>query len=153
MEPVAVPVPAPAAIDTKSSSPRTTLDADRWLELVADSPLRGPARELASHAGFVSHEGEVLRLSLSPADEHLKAPALLKMLADALAPALGVAPQIRFEVAKPAGETFHQRNTRERDARQVAAENAFVNDPGVQRLMTRHGAQVVPDSIRPFDES
>ena len=113
----------------------------------------GPARELASHAGFIAHEGEVLRLSLAPADEHLKAPALVKMLADALAPSLGAAPQIRFEAASAAGETFHERSSRERDARQLAAEQAFVDDPGVQRLVARHGARVVPDSIRPFDEA
>jgi DNA polymerase-3 subunit gamma/tau len=140
------PLPAPAA-----AGPR--IDAERWLELVAASPLRGPARELAMHAGFIAHEGELLRLSLSPADEHLKAPALVKMLADALAPALGGMPQIRFEAAAAAGETLHERSSRDRDARQLAAEAAFVNDPGVQRLVTRHGARVVPDSIRPFDEA
>jgi DNA polymerase-3 subunit gamma/tau len=145
--------PPPSTAAPKVAAPSLRLDGDRWLELVAASPLRGPARELASHAGFVAHEGDVLRLSLSPADEHLKAPALVRMLVDALTPSLGTAPQIRFEAAQAAAETFHQRNTRERDARQVAAEQAFVNDPGVQRLMTRHGATVVPDSIRPFDEA
>jgi DNA polymerase-3 subunit gamma/tau len=48
---------------------------------------------------------------------------------------------------------LHQRTARERDARQVAAEHAFLADPDVQRLMQRHGATVVPDSIRPFDEA
>ena len=147
---------APAPVEAAAPPPAragATLDADRWLELIAASPLRGPARELASHAGFIAHEGEVLRLSLAPADEHLKAPALVKMLADALAPSLGAAPQIRFEAASAAGETFHERSSRERDARQLAAEQAFVDDPGVQRLVPRHGARVVPDSIRPFDEA
>jgi DNA polymerase-3 subunit gamma/tau len=145
-------IPAPTAAPS-SPSAAATLDADRWLELVAASPLRGPARELASHAGFIGHDGEVLRLSLAAADEHLKAPALVKMLADALAPSLGAPPQIRFEAASAAGETFHERSSRERDARQLAAEQAFVEDPGVQRLVARHGARVVPDSIRPFDEA
>ena len=143
---VAAPLPTPAVA-------LPGIDADRWLELVAASPLRGPARELASHAGFIACEGDVLRLSLSAADDHLKAPALVRMLAEALAPALGMAPQIRFEAAPAVGETLHERSSRDRDARQMAAESAFVNDPDVQRLMTRHGAQVVPDSIRPFDEA
>ena len=141
----APPAPAPTAT-------AAVVDADHWLQLVANSGLRGPARQLAEHAGFVGHDDGVLRLSLSQADEHLKAPALVKMLGDALAPALGAAPQIRFESAQAAGETLHQRSTRERDARQVAAESSFMNDPDVQRLITQHGAKVVPDSIRPFDE-
>jgi len=52
-----------------------------------------------------------------------------------------------------AGETLHQRTARERGARQTAAEQAFLADPDVQRLMQRHGATLVPDSIRPFDEA
>jgi DNA polymerase-3 subunit gamma/tau len=130
----------------------TIAGGDHWLELVAGSGLRGPARELAEHAGFLSHDSGVLRLSLSPADEHLRAPALVRMLAEAIAPALGATPQIRFEAAHAASETLHQRKTQQRDARQVAAEAAFLADPGVQRLVSQHGASVVPDSIRPFDE-
>jgi DNA polymerase-3 subunit gamma/tau len=128
------------------------MDADRWLEVAATCQLRGPARELLAHAGYVDYDGTVLRLSLPAADDHLKTPSLVKSLADALAPAFGGAPQIRFEAATAAGETLHQRSTRERGERQVAAETAFVNDPDVQRLMQR-GAKLVPDSIRPFDDA
>jgi DNA polymerase-3 subunit gamma/tau len=143
----AMPAPAPA------STSGVPLDADRWLDIVAASGLKGPARELAMHAGFLAWSGGLLRLSLTPADEHLQSPALAKVLADALAPALGGVPQIRFEtVAASASETLHQRSARERDARQGAAEAAFLADPAVQRLMSQHGATLVPDSIRPFDE-
>lgn len=141
-----IPVPAVAA----SSA---TLDASTWTDLVVQLPLGGPAKELAAHAGFVGYENGVLRLSLSSADDHLKAEGLVKRLASALATHLGAAPQIRFEAEAASSETLHQRNTRERDARQVAAEQAFLADPDVQRLMQRHGATVVPDSIRPFDDA
>ena len=150
------PPPAPPAMDAaKKNVARDNsiiLDAERWLELVAASGLRGPARELANHAGFVAHDAGVLRLSLSPADEHLQMPGLVKALGEALAPALGGAPQIRFEAATPKTETLHQRSSRERDARQVAAEAAFMADAGVQHLIQQHGATLVPDSIRPNDE-
>ncbi|MFL6592030.1 MAG: DNA polymerase III subunit gamma/tau [Luteimonas sp.] len=145
--PIAMPAEPIARVDANGA-----IDAERWLELVAGSGLRGPARELAAHAGFVGYSDGVLRLSLSPADEHLKMPNLVKALADALAPALGSAPQVRFETAVAAAETLHQRSARERDARQIAAEASFIADPGVQQLMQRHGATLVPDSIRPFDE-
>jgi DNA polymerase-3 subunit gamma/tau len=148
------PSTRPAATDTPSTAASTsTLDAISWTDLVGTLPLGGPAKELAAHAGFLGYDAGVLRLSLSPEDDHLKAPGLVKRLADALAPHLGGAPQIRFEAESARGETLHQRNTRERDARQVAAEQAFLADPDVQRLMQRHGATVVPDSIRPVDDA
>jgi DNA polymerase-3 subunit gamma/tau len=141
--PVAADIPAPA---------NSEIDAERWLELVAGSGLRGPARELAAHAAFIGYGDGLLRLSLPAADEHLKMPNLVKALAESLASALGSIPQVRFETAAGAAETLHQRSARERDARQVAAEASFMADPGVQQLMQRHGATLVPDSIRPFDE-
>ena len=144
-----VEMPKPEAATSGDAS----LDATTWPDHVARCRLTGPAKELAAHAGFLGYEGGVLRLSLSPADDHLQMPALVKRLADALAPMLGGAPQVKFETAKATGETLHQRTARERDARQVAAETAFLADPDVQRLMERHGATVVPDSIRPFDEA
>ena len=160
----AVPVPMPVepaaantAKDPDAEAPgraSMTLDAEHWLTLVAGSGLRGPARELAVHAAFVGFDNGLLRLSLPHADAHLKAPALVKRLAEALTPQLGVTPQIRFEAAQAAsGDTLHERTTRERDARQGAAEAAFMGDPDVQRLITEHGARVVPDSIRPFDDN
>jgi DNA polymerase-3 subunit gamma/tau len=131
----------------------SSLDADGWVDLVASLGLRGPVRELASHASFLGWADGVLRLSLPASDDHLKAPFLVSQLAGALAPALGGSPQVRFEDgAKAAGETLHERKERERDARQAEAESAFLSDPDVQRLMRQHGAKLVPDSIRPFDE-
>jgi len=128
------------------------LDAERWLSLVSNSPLRGPARELAMHAAFVGYDGGVLRLALSPLDEHLKAPGLVKQLGESLAADLGGIPQIRFEAAASSVETLHQRSARQQDARQVEAESAFLADAGVQQLISQHGAAVVPDSIRPLDD-
>jgi DNA polymerase-3 subunit gamma/tau len=141
---------APAA-PPAPQSPGASMDADRWLALVAGGTLRGPTRQLAEHSSFVGYDAGVLRLSLSAADEHLKGPAMVQMLADALAPQLGGAPQIRFDLVQATGDTLHARNERQRGARQSAAEAAFMNDPGVQRLVER-GARVVPDSIRPLDE-
>lgn len=144
-----MPTPAPTPVPVAASA----LDADGWLDLVASAHLSGPAKQLAAHAVFLGHDGGVLRLALSPVDEMLKREASVHALAQALAPALGGVPQVRFEaVADAAGETLHQRSTRERDARQEAAESAFLADPGVRQLMQQHGATLVPESIRPHDE-
>ena len=150
-----VPVPPVAAVAGGTSigaSFTTGVDADGWHHLVANSGLRGPARLLAEHAGFVGYADGVLRLSLPPADEHLGGPAIVRMVADALAPALGTAPQIRFEPADKPAESLRDRNERARDQRQAAAEDVFMNDPDVQRLISQHGARIVADSIRPYDE-
>src|SRR5690606_29679095 len=113
----AAPIPGPAH-----------LDAAGWLDLVAGLGLRGPVRELAAHAAFIDWNNGVLRLGLSPADDHLKTPFLVDQLAKALAPALGVAPQLRFEeTVPPEAETLHARTERQRDARQAAAEQAFLS--------------------------
>ena len=127
-------------------------DADAGAALVAASNLRGPARLLAEHAGFVGYADGVLRLTLAPTEEHLRGAAMVKMVADALAPTLGAAPQIRFESAQQPVESLRDRNERARDRRQTAAEQAFMGSPDVQRLMSQHGAKLVPDSIRPFDD-
>jgi DNA polymerase-3 subunit gamma/tau len=149
----ATPAPASAVNSRAPAATATTvaLDADGWLDLLAASPLSGPTRVLAMHAGFLAWDGALLRLSLAPADEHLQSPGLATALAEALAPQLGAVPQIRFEKAAPVGETLHQRSARRRDARQAGAESAFLADPGVQQLMTRHGATLVPDSIKPLE--
>ena len=145
---------APAAVSPASAAPASSLDAAGWVDLVAGLSLRGPVRELAAHAAFLDWDGGVLRLSLPASDDHLKAPFLVSQLANALAPRLGATPQIRIdEAAAVVGETLHGRTARERDERQAAAENAFLSDPQVQRLMQEQGARLVPDSIRPFDEA
>lgn len=129
-------------------------DADAWHALVAGSSLRGPARVLAEHAGFVGYADGVLSLSLPPADDLLRSNAMtVNLVAEALAPALGVTPQIRFVEGSRPAESLRERNERARDERQAAAEANFMNDPDVQRLISQHGAKVVPDSIRPYDEN
>ncbi len=135
------------------TSPVADVDNDRWLDLVNRSGLRGPARELAAHAAFIGYAEGTMRLSLSPDDDHLRAPGLVKSLCDALSTQLGGPVQIKFETGKPAHvETLHQRNERQRDAKQVAAEEVFLSHPDVQRMMQQQGAKLVPDSIRPFEE-
>jgi DNA polymerase-3 subunit gamma/tau len=155
VRPASPPLAASAPSRAEAAPPSgRQLDAAAWLDVVADAGLTGPARQLAAHVAFLGHEGNVLRLALSPQDELLKTPNSTRALAQALAPALGAEPQLRFEAgaAAAASETLHQRDTRERGARQEAAESAFMADPGVQALMQRHGATLIPDSIRPHDE-
>ena len=149
-KPAPDPTPAPAVAQPPAAP---ALDAARWLQILSDIQLKGPAKELAAHATFLSLVGDVLRLSLTPAEELLKTPASMRAVAKALAPALGLVPKLQFEIADVSGDTLSQRNEHDRDVRQAAAEASFMADPGVQQLISQHGAQLVPDSIRPFDEA
>ena len=127
-------------------------DAEQWLELIARAQLSGPSRQLAAHAAFVSHREGVLRLALDPGFEYLRSERSLGELAQALQAALGQAPKIVVEAGQAAVETLHERTHRQKNERQDAAEAAFLADPSVQRLIQQHGARVVPDSIRPYEE-
>jgi len=148
------PKPAQASAPTVPAPTATPVDLDAatWPDFVAALDLRGPVKELAASAGFVAWSDGVLRLSLPPSDDHLKAPFLVSQLAAALAAPLGAQPQIRFDIAQAVSETLHARNERQRDERQAAAESAFLADPQVQRLMSQHGAKLVPDSIRHYQD-
>jgi len=142
---------APAA--AQATSTLLVTDSEHWLELVARSRVRGPARLLAEHAAFVSHADGTLRLSLSPGDEHLKSPSLVLQLSDALAALLGGAVQLAFQAGEPRGDTARVRIARARDEKQAGAEQGFASDPDIQRLVQVHGATIVPDSIRPLGDA
>lgn len=129
--------------------------AEDWLDLVANSGLSGPSRQLAANAAFISCQQGVLKLGLSPGFEYLRSERALAALGEVLEKSLGHALKIVVETVEteqvPA-ETLHQRADRQRGERQQAAEAIFMDDPEVQLLIQQHGARVVSDSIRSFDE-
>ncbi len=126
--------------------------AEDWLHFAGNSGMKAAPRQLAENAAFVGFSDGVLRLSLEAGFDYLRSERSLAELSAALEKRYGAAPKIVFEHAAAASETLKQRTHRERDARQTGAEDDFMNNPDVQRLIQQHGAKVVPDSIRPFDE-
>jgi DNA polymerase-3 subunit gamma/tau len=157
---VAVPVAAPlptlapeAATVVMAAGPGPLVSsAEDWLQFASSSGMKGAARQLAENAAFVSGGDGVLKLSLDAGFDYLRSERTLAELSSALARHLGSAPQLVFDHAPGAGETLQQRNQRQRSSRQVAAEEDFMNNPDVQRLIQQHGARLVPDSIRPLEE-
>ncbi len=149
----AAPKAAPAPLAQEGVSDLAS--AEDWLDLVANSGLSGPSRQLAANAAFISCQGGTLKLGLSPGFEYLRSERALSALGEMLEKALGQAPRIVVETVEtehvPA-ETLHQRADRQRGERQQAAEAIFMDDPEVQLLIQQHGARVVSDSIRSFDE-
>jgi DNA polymerase-3 subunit gamma/tau len=142
-EPVAVEPPVEiAAIAT----------AEEWLQFAGNSGMKGAARQLAENAAFVGYGDGVLKLSLDAGFDYLRSEKSLAELSSVLAAKLGSAPRVVFDHALGESETLQQRSHRERNIRQSADEENFMNNPDVQRLIQQHGARLVPDSIRPFDE-
>ena len=153
---VAEPTPArtaePAGAAAPAGNALLVTDSEHWLELVARSSLRGAAKLLAEHAAFLAHADGVLRLSLATEHEHLKSPSLVLQLGDAMARLLGDNVQLRFESGPARGESASVRHSRERDARRAGAEQGFAADPAIQRLVQVHGAQLLPESVRPLGD-
>ncbi|WP_142807354.1 DNA polymerase III subunit gamma/tau [Stenotrophomonas maltophilia] len=149
----AAPIPARDTAPQEGVSELAT--AEDWLDLVANSGLSGPSRQLAANAAFISCQHGTLKLGLSPGFEYLRSERALAALGEMLEKALGQAPKIVVETVEtehvPA-ETLHQRADRQRGERQQEAEAVFMDDPEVQVLIQQHGARVVSDSIRSFDE-
>lgn len=150
--------PAPVAAKEKAPPAGSVSDlacAEDWLDLIANSGLSGPSRQLAANAAFISCQHGVLKLGLSPGFEYLRSERALAALGEVLEKSLGHALKIVVETVEteqvPA-ETLHQRADRQRGERQQAAEAVFMDDPEVQLLIQQHGARVVSDSIRSFDE-
>ncbi|WP_269790351.1 DNA polymerase III subunit gamma/tau [Stenotrophomonas sp. Iso1] len=151
--PAAAPA-RPTGIAIEPSTPvagRALESAEQWLDLVDDSGLSGPSRELAANCAFVNFQHGVLRLGLMPGFEYLQSERALTALAQALSQALGSTPKIVIETGNVQAETLHERADRQRGEQQVAAEAVFMADPQVQQLI-QQGARVVADSIRPFKE-
>ncbi len=144
--------PAPPA-NAAMTSMQAAMQPQDWPDFVASAPLRGAIREMAAHAVLLRHQGEQIVLGLAPEQDHFNRPQMLNQLADQLADKLGYTPRLQVEIVQGGAlaDSLHQRNSRERDARQQAAEDAFMGDPEIQKLVAR-GARVVPDSIRPFDD-
>ncbi|HDS1579220.1 TPA: DNA polymerase III subunit gamma/tau [Stenotrophomonas maltophilia] len=149
----ATPAPVREAVALESVSELAS--AEDWLDLVAGSGLSGPSRQLAANAAFISCQHGTLKLGLSPGFEYLRSERALAALGEMLEKALGQALKIVVETVEtehvPA-ETLHQRADRQRGERQQVAEAVFMDDPEVQVLIQQHGARVVSDSIRSFDE-
>ena len=147
--------PAPARDVAPPDGVSELATAEDWLDLVANSGLSGPSRQLAANAAFISCQHGTLKLGLSPGFEYLRSERALAALGEMLQKALGQAPKIVVETVEtehvPA-ETLHQRADRQRGERQQVAEAVFMDDPEVQVLIQQHGARVVSDSIRSFDE-
>ena len=111
----------------------------------------GVGKQLVDNVAFAGYADGTLTLALDSGFDYLRSARTLGELRDAIASRYGVAPRLAFAAAAEGG-TLKQRSHRQRDEQQNVAEETFMNHPDVRQLMQQHGARLVPDSIRPYEE-
>jgi DNA polymerase III subunit gamma/tau len=126
-------------------TPQRTFDGN-WLSLVNALPLAAMARELARHSAFKSFEKNVMTLSL-PQDKRPLA-TQKERLSGTLSDYFGRTIKLEIELTDNVGETVVARDKQEKDAKQTAAEAAFMADPAVQVLLTEGQGRVRAGSIQ-----
>jgi len=142
-------VAAPATVAAPVQRHAALADNDDWLGLLANLELGGPVRAVAADSSFVDYVDGTLKLTLPDALRPLCNDMLLRQLAMAVAPALGSEPRIQLVAAAARQETLSARERSQRERRQQQAEEAFMGDPSVRRLIDQYGARPVAGSIRP----
>ncbi|MCH6484531.1 DNA polymerase III subunit gamma/tau [Pseudoxanthomonas sp. LH2527] len=148
---VAAPVAAPVASTTMPVDIGIT-DAETWLHFAGTCGLKGVGKQLVDNVAFAGYANGTLTLALDSGFDYLRSERTLGELGEAIASRYGVAPRLAFAATTSDAETLKQRSHRQRDERQSEAEETFMNHPDVRQLMQQHGARLVPDSIRPYEE-
>jgi len=147
----ATPPSAVVAAAVAPSIALADLTANDWPALIETAGLRGPAGQLAQHAAMLGLDGDVLRLALKAAHQHLNSPTLATLIEQKISAALGTSIKIRIERAGDNIETPADQSARAKSAQQQAAESGMSADPVVQALMQSLGARIVPNSIKPLE--
>ena len=119
-----------------------------WPALIEAAGLKGPVGQLALHSTLVAIDGGIVRLALKPVHEHFNSPPMVALMEQKLSGVLGRSIKVKFERSVEAGEAPAEAASRERSARQLAAEESLAADPGVQSLLREFGGRLVGDSIR-----
>ena len=133
------------------SAPRdaTVASAENWPALIDAAGLRGPLREVASHAVVLAHERSLLRLGLNEPHIRLVKPALTASLVQKLAPLLGEGLAVRFERVESDLDSPAARRRQDEAERREAAESTLGEDPVVRAMVDAFDARIVPGSVQP----
>ena len=147
--PVAVP---PVSVAVSQPQVAVRFDGD-WPALIERLKLTGMAGMAAKNAELASFENNHLEL-LVPESHRMYAekPYIEKLKAE-LAPHLGANLRLSVRVGSTAGVSVAAAKSREMAQKQASAAEAIEDDPFVRDLVRDLGAEVVPSSIRPLDET
>ena len=129
-----------------------TFTAARWVALLPDMSLGGAARQLAANCLPAGREGDLLRLTLSTANKHLKTKQQEDKIAQALSRLSGRSVRIEIDIGDLPEPSAAQRAEQQAAVRLADTERALQQDPNVQGLQKIFGAVVQSGSIRVSNE-
>ena len=140
------------ADDALDDTPAATANGvDAWHDLVSDLNISGFAAQLANNGVCRRLDDERVVLALARANEFLAMGSARDNLQDALARhwAPASTPKLVIEFVDETRDTPAQRIEEDAQARQQAAVASIENDPFVQQLRERLGAQLRAETIKP----
>ena len=122
---------------------------DPWAELIAASGMGGRLRQLALQASR-QVDGDHWLLTLPPEHRHLVSDKAIAALVEGFSRHLQQPVQIQIEVGAPTQTTPIQIEQQRYAELLVAAQQDLAQDPHIQFLIQRFGAQLDADSILPL---
>jgi len=154
------PVAKPTQQPTRAASPSApepvaatpAFDGD-WTALVERLNLTGLAGMVARHGELASFQNNHLELVVPEAHRMYAEKAYLDKLKSELAPHFAPGFRLSVRVGATAGASVAAVKSKEMAQRQAHAAEAIEEDPFVRELVRDLGAEVVPSSIRPPEDS
>ena len=145
----AAPAAEVGAAPRPSAAVGSPWSPEDWSGMVAALELTGLSRQLAAHCALVGREGVLIRLALDPRNQHVRTPAAVERLAQALCRHLGETVRVEVEVGEPPAETPARAEERQAHEHLVAARESLEADPTVRALKEKFGATLRTDTVRP----
>jgi DNA polymerase-3 subunit gamma/tau len=149
---LAPPATAPVAAPVSQPQGAVRFDGD-WPALVERLNLTGMAGMAAKNAELASFANNHLELLVPESNRMYAEKPYIEKLKAELAPHLGANLRLSVRVGSTAGTSVAAAKSREMAQKQASAAEAIEDDPFVRDLVRDLGAEVVPSSIRPLDES
>jgi DNA polymerase-3 subunit gamma/tau len=147
-------VAKPSRVLSEPSKPvAKVMHPSDWEGFCAALQLGGITRQLAQNCAFESWDGKVLNLTLDTSRRQLRVGQSEMRFLEAVRKQLGETAQLSITEAVPQQETPAMREKREAEERQAEAETSMGADPLVKEMEQRFGAKLMPESIRPADDS
>jgi len=125
-----------------------TMNAQEWVQLVAELPLSGYAAEMARRCEWVAHKQNKITLRI-PVKGQNDLNAKIK-LETALTEYFHEVVRVDMEFGRTGDATLHAVEQAEREALQKQVEKAVQENAFINTLIADLGARVVPDSIEPI---
>ncbi len=148
--------PAPPVVASRSPVAAVldldTLTPARWVALLPEMSLGGAARQLAANCLPAGREGDLVRLTLSTANKHLRTKQQEDKIAQALSRLSGHSVRIEIDIGELPEPSAAQRAEQQAAVRLADTERALHEDPNVQSLQKIFGAVVRSGSIRVINE-